>query len=74
MPSAAIAARRQPRRRSRPRSATRPARSCAPSSSASRHAAYLVRKSAAGAREILGSAEREQYERGLADALAAHCR
>jgi hypothetical protein len=40
----------------------------------SRHAAYLVRKSAEGAREILGSAEREQYVRTLADALDAHCR
>jgi hypothetical protein len=38
-----------------------------------RHAAYLVRNTGAGAREVLGSAEREQYERGLADALAAHC-
>lgn len=40
----------------------------------SRQAAYLVRESAAGAREILDSGERERYERGLADALAAHCR
>jgi Domain of unknown function (DUF4124) len=40
----------------------------------SRQAAYLVRKSADGARGILSSAEREQYERALADALAAHCR
>ena len=40
----------------------------------SRQAAYLVRKSADGAREILASGEREQYERGLADTLAAHCR
>ncbi len=40
----------------------------------SRHAAYLVHESAAGAREILDSGAREQYERGLADALAAHCR
>ena len=40
----------------------------------SRQAAYLVRKSADGARGILSGAEREQYERGIADALAAHCR
>lgn len=40
----------------------------------SRQAAYLVRESAAGAREILDSGERERYERDLADALAAHCR
>jgi len=39
----------------------------------SRRAAYLVHESDDGAREILGSAEREQYERGLADVIAAHC-
>jgi len=39
-----------------------------------RQAAYLVRRADDGARQILGGAERAQYETTLADAIAAHCR
>jgi hypothetical protein len=73
MPSAVIATRRWLRRQWRPQRDQACAQLRAELEQ-SRRAAYLVRKSADGARAILGNAEREHYERGLADALAAHCR